>query len=112
MKRKCSTTSNIKGKKDKLRVRRQVEAVERALEHEKNSAMVFTGCASKGRRAHARGADRGVLAAAMMAYIGSGDFELTANKCTSSFVSVFDDLWSRQDKQERARLCFRPQQRA
>jgi hypothetical protein len=30
----------------------------------------------------------------MMAYIGSGDFGLTANKCTGSFVSVFVDLWS------------------
>jgi hypothetical protein len=30
----------------------------------------------------------------MMAYIGSGDFGLTANKCTGSFVLVFFNLWS------------------
>jgi hypothetical protein len=73
-----STTSKIRGKKEKAVCARASETVERALEHEKNSAMVLYRCRSKGRRAHARRrkADRGVLAAALMAYIESGDFEL------------------------------------
>jgi hypothetical protein len=66
-------------------VRRQVEAVERALEHEKNGGIVPIARRNDAERT--RGGEeliKGVLAAPTMAYIGSEDFELTANKCTSS----------------------------
>ena len=111
MKRKCHLWPTSQSKKEKRRVRRQIEAVERALEHEKNSGVVPIARRNDAQRT--RGGEeliKGVLAAARMAYIGSGDFELTANKCTSSnkcissFVAVFVDLGRRKMSQSE-RVC-------